>query len=97
MELSIYVKYISSHVLLLSEFPLAPRTREKNDTFITFDQIYLVITIKKSKYSLFSTDLQYNYGGEQLRTRRRTAKMLIVVVVVFGLCYLPIYMFEIAR
>ncbi|WAR24521.1 OX2R-like protein [Mya arenaria] len=48
--------------------------------------------------------MSYTYGKiakesaiEYLQVRRRTAKMLIVVVITFGLCYLPIYVLNIAR
>ena len=40
-------KTISSHVLKISENSLVLRTREFTDIFITFDEIYLVVTSKK--------------------------------------------------
>ncbi|XP_052778041.1 QRFP-like peptide receptor [Mya arenaria] len=48
-------------------------------------------------FFLIPLDLQYESAIEHLQVRRRTAKMLIVVVITFGLCYLPIYVLNIAR
>ena len=44
---SINTKNISSHVLKISAILLVLRTREISDIFITFDEIYLVFTLKK--------------------------------------------------
>ena len=34
---------------------------------------------------------------QQLNARRKAAKMLIIVAVIFALCYLPIYLLNISR
>ena len=44
---SVNTKKFSSHVLKISENSLVLRTREFTDIFITFDEIYLVVTSKK--------------------------------------------------
>ena len=44
---SVNTKYISSHVLRISEISFVLRTCEFTDIFITFDEIYLVFTSKK--------------------------------------------------
>ena len=44
---SVNTKNISSHVLKISAISLVLRTREINDIFNTFDEIYLVFTSKK--------------------------------------------------
>ena len=45
--LSVNTKNISSHVLKISAISLVLRTREITDIFNTFDEIYLVFTLKK--------------------------------------------------
>ena len=44
---SVNTKNISSHVLKISAVSLVLRTCEISDIFITFDEIYLVFTLKK--------------------------------------------------
>ena len=44
---SVNTKNISSHVLKIPAISLVLRTREISDIFITFDEIYLVSTLKK--------------------------------------------------
>ena len=44
---SVNTKNISSHELKISVNSLVLRTREFTDIFITFDEIYLVFTLKK--------------------------------------------------
>ena len=44
---SVNTKNISSHVLKISAILLVLRTCEISDIFITFDEIYLVFTLKK--------------------------------------------------
>ena len=44
---SVNTKNISSHVLKISAISLVLRTREISDIFNTFDEIYLVFTLKK--------------------------------------------------
>ena len=44
---SINTKNISSHVLKISAILFVLRTREITDTFNTFDEIYLVVTLKR--------------------------------------------------
>ena len=41
---SVNTKNISSHVLKISEISFVLRTREFTDVFLSFDEIYLVIT-----------------------------------------------------
>lgn len=47
--------------------------------------------------SLFFSEGSQNAVASQVRARRRIAKMLIVVVVVFILCFLPVYTWNIIR
>ena len=44
---SVNTKNISSHMLKISAISLVLRTREISDIFNTFDEIYLVFTLKK--------------------------------------------------
>ena len=46
-------KIISSHVLKISEISLVSCTREFTDSFITFDEIYLVFTLKQKIFCIY--------------------------------------------
>lgn len=43
-----------------------------------------------------STMIHENLEG-QLNSRRKAAKMLVAVVLVFGICYLPVHLLSILR
>ncbi|KAL4235776.1 Orexin receptor type 2 [Mactra antiquata] len=62
---------------------------------------YLMIAIclwsSTSARNAISQNLQYESAMEQLKLRRRTARMLIVVVIMFGICYFPINALNIIR
>lgn len=42
-------------------------------------------------------EVSRSYGEGQLQARRKVAKMLIAVVVMFGICYLPVHLLNILR
>ncbi|XP_052778044.1 orexin/Hypocretin receptor type 1-like [Mya arenaria] len=63
----------------------------------TYGKIAVCIWSSTSRHNTMSQNLQKESAIEYLQVRRRTAKMLIVVVITFGLCYLPIYVLNIAR
>ncbi|KAL3869066.1 hypothetical protein ACJMK2_041793 [Sinanodonta woodiana] len=50
-----------------------------------------------SSGEMVNLNMRGNSAINQLRARQRTAKMLIVVVIVFCLCYLPVYSLNIFR
>ncbi|XP_050402927.1 orexin receptor type 2 isoform X1 [Patella vulgata] len=54
-------------------------------------------SIKKGKALTEGMQGMQDKVSHQLRSRRRAAKMLIVVVIVFILCYLPVYIWNILR
>ena len=53
-----------------------------------------LFTVQKSRHPGDSTK---GIGETQLVARRRAAKMLIAVVVMFGICYLPVHLLNIIR
>ncbi|WAR24535.1 OX1R-like protein, partial [Mya arenaria] len=63
----------------------------------TYVKIAVCLWSSTSRHNTVSQNLQYESAIEYLQVRRRTAKMLIVVVITFGLCYLPIYVLNIVR
>ena len=54
-------KYISSSVLKTSEFSRVRSTSENFDVFNSRDEIYLVFTEKKSKFSFYFTFFYFRY------------------------------------
>lgn len=50
----------------------------------------------QSQENSFSMNMNASTEG-QLRSRRKAAKMLVAVVVMFALCYFPVYLYNIIR
>ncbi|XP_052280786.1 orexin receptor type 2-like [Dreissena polymorpha] len=63
----------------------------------TYVMIAICLWSSTSQTNTVAENLHNESAFEQLKMRRRTAKMLIVVVITFALCYLPIYVLNIAR
>ncbi|XP_059176057.1 orexin receptor type 2-like, partial [Physella acuta] len=64
---------------------------------MTFTYIKVALCLWRSGYNDESDEASANVPKAQMLLRRKKAKMLIVVVALFAVCYLPVYVFFILR